>query len=482
MTPESANPRPLRIALVNPPLSAKEQAGSFANVANVMPPLGIGYIAAVLLRAGFDATIIDCRPRGIAVPDLIASLAADRPDIIGFTATVLEVARANEISRALKERLPETLLVLGGPHVTTLPEETLARGAFDLAVIGEGEQTMLEIAVAVRERRLDPTSIPGVAYRRDGHIVLTPPRPYIQDLDAMPFPARHLYPPLAEYRPIPASYRRLPLGHVMTSRGCPFQCIFCDRKVFGNHVRMRSPANVVDEIQELVEVHGAREVKFFDDTFTLDNDRIAELCAELGRRGLRIPWSCLTRANLVTAPLLMTMKQAGCWQVAFGLESGDPEMLKRMKKGITVEQGRAAVLAAHAAGLNVRAYFVLGMPGETLASIRRTVEFAKSLPIDALTFYVLTLYPGNELYAQAKREGRILHEDYTQFNPIPDVREGRLAYLPEGITEPEFKHAIARAHRDFYLRPGYIARQLLAVRGPGDLVRYWRGFLAIIGM
>jgi anaerobic magnesium-protoporphyrin IX monomethyl ester cyclase len=470
------------IVLVNPPLSAKEQAGSFADVANIMQPLGIGYIAAVLEKEQFPVRILDCRPMKMTVEGLMEELKRAKPDIIGLTATVLEIARSCDISKELKKALPDSLLVIGGPHVTSLPTETMKNSGFDIGAIGEGEMTMLEIAQHVENNNFDFSDVDGIIYRNNGELKINKPRAYIQDLDSLPFPARHLFPPLSDYSPVPASYIKLPLGHMMTSRGCPFQCIFCDRKVFGNMTRMRSPKNVVDELEELINVHGAKEVKFFDDTFTLDQDRAFKIFDEMERRDIKIPWSCLTRVNVVSRELLFRMKEMGCWQVAFGLESGDQDMLNRMKKGITLEQSRNAVRWTKEAGLNVRAYFVIGMPSETLESISKTSKFAQSLPIDVVTFYTLTLYPGNELYEIAKREGTILHDDYSQYNPIIDVEEGRPAYVPEGMTEKELKIAIAKTHKNFYFRPSYIIRQLLSIRRFDDIVRYWKGFKTIAKM
>lgn len=471
-----------KIVLVNPPLSAKEQAGSFAEIANIMQPLGIGYIAAVLEKEDFDVKIIDCRPLYMNTKNLIEKLKKISPDVIGFTSTVLEIGRSCQISKLLKKLLPNSLLIIGGPHLTSLPTETMKNSAFDIGVIGEGEMTMLDIVKHIENNDLNFENIDGIIYRENKELRITKHRAYIKDLDSLPFPARHLFPPLSKYNPVPASFIKLPLGHIMTSRGCPYQCIFCDRKVFGNLVRMRSPKNVCDELEELIDVYGAREVKFFDDTFTLNINRIFKLCDEMERRGINIPWSCLTRVNVVTRELLFRMKEAGCWQVAFGLESGDQRMLDKMKKGITIKESIQAVKWAKEAGLNVRAYFVLGMPGETLESIEKTSKFACSLPLDIVTFYTLTLYPGNELYEIAKREGKILHDDYSQYNPIIDVNESRLAYVPEGMTEKELKLAIAKIHKEFYLRPSYIIRQLLSIRRLKDIVRYWKGFKTIVSM
>ena len=477
----------IKTILINPPLSAYEQAAGLEGIENVMPPLGIGYLAAVLEKNNFNVKIIDARVLKINYEKVIKILKKIKPDIIGITATVLEIQKSIKFSDIIKNELPDSLLIIGGPHLTSAPFQTMQKSVFDIGVIGEGEYTLLEIVQELSKLEKGNTLSPpqlkkikGIIYRVDGEIILSPSRPYIDDIDRLPFPARHLYPPLFRYSPVPASYIKLPLGHIMTSRGCPYQCIFCDRKVFGNRTRTRSPKNVVDELEELIKVHKAKEIKFFDDTFTLNKKRIYEIFKVMSKRNLKFPWSCLTRVNCVDYPLLKTMKQAGCWQVAFGLESGDQRMLNIMKKGTTVEQNRKAVIWAKKAGLNVRAYFVLGMPGETSQSIRKTIDFAKSLPLDIVTFYTLTIYPGNELYKMLKKEGKLLHEDYSQYNPLIDINKSKLAYVPEGLTEKYIKMMVSKAHKEFYFRFNYIFRQTLSIRSWSDIKRFWRGFKAVL--
>lgn len=477
----------IKTVLINPPLSAHEQAGGLEEVENVMQPLGIGYIAAVLEKNNFDVKIIDCRVSKIDFIKLLEILKRLNPDVIGMTATVLDIQKSIKFAEILKKEFPDAILVLGGPHLTSAPLKTMEQSVFDIGVIAEGEYTMLDLVKALSELNSNKLTqeklkkIKGIVFRnKDNKIEFSEQRPYIHNLDELPFPARHLYPPLSKYRPVPASYIKLPLGHIMTSRGCPNQCIFCDRKIFGNKFRARSPKNVVDELEQIIKVYKAKEVKFFDDTFTLDKKRVYEIFEEIKRRNLRFPWSCLTRVNCVDYPLLKAMKKAGCWQVAFGLESGDQRMLDMMKKGTTVEQNRNAVLWAKKAGLNIRAFFVMGMPGETPESFRKTVRFAKSLPIDVVTFYSTTLYPGNELYDIVKKEGKILHEDYSQYNPLLDVNNSRLAYVPEAFTENQLKNMISRAYKQFYFRPKYIFNQALSIRSWSDISRYWKGFRAVL--
>jgi len=471
-----------KIVLINPPLTPRQQAGSLKDVANIIPPLGIGYIAAVLEQHDLNVSIIDCVPLQVGFDELKAMLSAAKPDILGFTATILSINNAIAAAEQLREFLPDTLFVIGGPHFSTLPKDVMEISCFDIGVIGEGEFTMLELAEQMREGNLKLDSIQSLVYRDGDEVIVNERRPYIRNLDELPFPARHLYPPLDRYRPIPASYKKLPFGHMITSRGCPYQCIFCDRTVFGNRFRARSAQNVVDEMEELINVYGAREIKFFDDIPTMREDRMIEICDEMISRGIEVPWSCTTRVDRVSKELLNKMKEAGCWQIVFGLESGSQEILDIMKKGTTLEQNRRAVAWAKEAGMNVRAFFVLGMPGETLETIDESVQFAIDLDLDVPTFYVLALYPGNELYKIAQREGKVLHHDFGQYTSIIDVEKTRLSYVPEGMTEQELRDAIAAAYRKFYLRPKYILRQFLSIRGLQDVARYWRGFKTVVSM
>lgn len=474
--------RGFRVLLISPPLSTVKQAGSLKGLANVLPTMGIGYIAAVLEKAGVETTILDGIGESLDIDEMASRVQTLATDVIGITATILTVSAAAALAEKLKERLPTVPVVLGGPQLCSAPERTMKSGVYDIGVLGEGEETMLDLVRALQEGRKDLSGIKGLILREGNELRFTPPRHYIKDLDSLPFPARHLYPPLDRYRPVPASYIKKPVGLMITSRGCPYQCIFCDRKVFGNRFRAHSPKYVADEMEEVVKVHGAREIRFMDDTFTMDIGRVEGICEELFRRRLDVPWTCLTRVNTVNLEILRKMKAAGCWQVIYGIESGDQRILETVKKGVTVEQNEWAVRLAKKAGLNVRATFVLGLPGETAETVRRTIEFAKRVPLDVVNFFAVILYPGNELHDIARREGRILHENYDEYTSLIDTESTRLHYVPQGMTEADLKNAIVEAHRSFYFRPGYIWRQLLSIRGVQDVSRYWTAFTSLAAM
>jgi len=470
----------MKVWLIDPPLTNSEYAGRFKRIANVLPSLGLGYLAAVLKNDGFDVKIVDCRVLNISEDALLQMIKKECPCLAGITATTLSFHSASSLARNIKNILPETLLVLGGPHITAASTETMETSEFDAGIIGEGEAAFLKLARQMRENCLEFESIENLTYRKDGSIKVNPLGKYIENLDELPFPARELFPPINVYKPVAASYKKLPFAHMLTSRGCPFRCIFCDRKVFGNRFRARSVENVLAEIEELVYRHGAREIKFFDDTFTVDKERAFSICEEIIRRKIKVAWSCLSHVRCVDEKLLKQMKRAGCWQIGFGLESGDPNVLASMKKGMTVEDSRNAVIWAKKAGLNVRCFFVIGMPADTADSIKRTLEFAKSLPIDVANFYNVTLYPGNELFETAMKEGTLLHRNWQHYCQLNISDSSDIPYIPRGMKEEELRSISSRIHRDFYLRPNYIFGQIKQIRSPGDIKRYIDGFLAVV--
>jgi radical SAM superfamily enzyme YgiQ (UPF0313 family) len=321
-------------------------------------------------------------------------------------------------------------------------------------------------------------SVDGIAYRKDGNILKTRQRAFIRNLDTLPFPARHLQFPLNAYKPTPASYKRLPLGVLITSRGCPSKCTFCDRSVFGSIYRERSAGNVIEEIEELVYKNGAREIRFFDDTFTFNKQRVFEICAKLKERRIKIPWTCLTKVTDISEDTFKTMRESGCWQVLFGLESGDERMLKLLKKGNTLEQNRMAVYLAKKAGLSVRADFIVGTPGETLESLKHTLEFAIKLKVDYAHFNKFVPLPGTELYKILAHQGYEL--DFEKNLSILD--HSSIFHVPELMSKEDFKQFLDYANRAFYIRPSYILKRLLSIRSLIELKGQINGFFAIYNL
>ena len=472
----------MRIALVHPPFSLEDLVGkteSMKSVMNIIPPLGLAYVGAVLERSGHRVVIYDCQ-LGITHKELVEMLLSDNPELVGISATTPTFPSALSVGQKVKQSLPETIVVIGGVHVTALPQETMSFECFDIAVLGEGEKTMEELALHLENNGTRGLKeVDGIAYREKGAINFTKPKGFIQDLDSLPYPARHLLPPPSNYRPTPASYRKLPLAHLITTRGCPYQCTFCDRSIFGAKYRARSVENVMGEIEELMDKYGVKEVKFFDDTFTLDRKRVFEICKEFKERKIDLGWSCLTRVDKISREMLIAMKDAGCWQVLFGLESGDPRMLSLLKKGSTVEQNERAVKLAHEVGLSVRADFIVGTPGETFESLERTLQFAIRLNMDFAHFNKFTPYPGTELYHNLTKAG--YEFDFTS-RSCSQLDHSYIMYTPVGMTKEQFRKFVDTAYKRYYLRSKYILKQAKQTRSFEDIKRLVNGFFAIYNL
>jgi radical SAM superfamily enzyme YgiQ (UPF0313 family) len=281
---------------------------------------------------------------------------------------------------------------------------------------------------------------------------------------------------------MPGNVKKTPYAQMMTSRGCPYQCTFCDRKVFGRIFRARSPKNVVDEIEMLMERFGVKEVKFNDDTFNVDPKRVIGICEEMLKRNIKIPWTCRVDANNLSSDLLKIMKQAGCWQIGFGIENADPAILKAIKKSISPEEGKRIVQLAKKCGMTVKVSFMLGLPGETEATIRKTIDFAKTLPADILNFHIFIPFPGTELFQTISAQGALLHKHYQHYCQLNLPKDMHLPFVAEGLTEDQIRRFSSQAHRSFYLRPAYIYRQLKQIRSFADIGRYWQAFLAVMDL
>jgi anaerobic magnesium-protoporphyrin IX monomethyl ester cyclase len=454
---------------------------SMKAVINIVPPLGLAYLAAVLEKEGIDVSITD-GSRGLSLAQVMDELKEYEPDVVGISCTTPTFLDAIGLAEAVRQAFPQVITVLGGAHVTAIPQEAMLEEVFDVGVIGEGEVTFLELVQGMEDKRdldkVDLDQINGLAFRRDDQVVMTHPRQRIKDLDSLPHPARHMLPPLSAYRPTPASYRKLPLAVMMTSRGCPYRCTFCDRGVFGNYVRAHSPERILDEIEELIQRYGAREIRFFDDTFTINRKQVMKVCEMIIERGLRFPWTCLTRVNTVDKDLLRLMKEAGCWQVLYGLESGDPGMLKRLNKGSSVEQNVQAVRLALEVGLGVRGDFIIGTPGETMESLENTLAFTKRVGLDYAHFNKFVPYPGTELYESLVAEGY----QFDSKNLPPIVDHAAVMYVPDGLTREQVKEFLDRAHREFYLRPSHIIRRLLRTGSWHEFIGQVKGAMAVIGL
>ncbi|MEM3736807.1 MAG: radical SAM protein [Candidatus Bathyarchaeia archaeon] len=439
----------MNILLVQPP--TRPDLETLAALDMVAPSMGLAYLAAVLERANYKVEILDAPVYRMTFDQLRDEFVRRKPDIIGLTATTATINEALRAARIAEESSPDSKILLGGAHFTFTPEQTMRENpAIDIGCIGEGEETIVELVKTI-EAGGDLKQVKGIVFRRDGELVRTPPRPLIANLDSLPFPARHLL-PMGEYR---AFGKKRILGTILTSRGCPFQCVFCSSSLlFGKKFRARSPKNVVDEVEEFQQAYKAPYVEFVDDTFTLDRKRAEAICDEIKRRKLGTVWVCSTRVDILTRELLETLKSAGCVMIYFGVESGVQRVLDLMKKGIKVEQSIRCMKWARELGIKTVASFVIGMPGETKEEIEQTIRFAKKLDPDYAQFSVATPYPGTELYEMAKEQGLLLTENWSRYTVIKPVLATR------EFTEEELTKLLKKAYLRFYLRPKVLWRYI----------------------
>jgi len=367
------------------------------------------YVAAAFEAAGARVKIIDYIVSRYTPEKLEAELDAFQPDVLGSTSVTLNFPQAATIVQKAKQLRPSLVTLMGGPHVSFDAARTLARyPGIDLLVLGEGEETIREWVPHLH----DPGAWPGIlglAYRQDGRVVTTGTRGFIQDLDSLPLPSRHLL-ECSRYQAL-----GFPVS-IITGRGCPYPCIFCQgRRMVGSRVRYRDPKRIVDEIEEILG-YGFDRINVADDLFCSRKDRARAVCREILDRGIRVPWSAFARVNTVDREMLEIMREAGCDSVSFGIESGNPAMLERIRKRITLDQARQAVKLCRETGILAHASFMVGLPGETMETLRETEAFAQSLGI-IYGYHFLAPFPGTTVREKIHEyDLEILTDDWSRYD------------------------------------------------------------------
>jgi len=434
----------------------------------VVPPLGLLYLAGSALKAGHSVEILDAFAERLSWDSFAERIREFKPDVIGIggMTPVWDLSR-----KALKTARPfAPLIISGGPHVTMRGPEILAdEPEIDYAVIGEGEETIVELLGAI-ERGEDASGIPGVVSRRGAG----PPRRPVENLDDLPRPARHLL-KKGLYR-----YPLLGAGAVatlFTSRGCPYGCIFCDKSVFGSKPRMHSVGRVMSEIEGIVCDEKVNSIIIYDDLFTLSSERVIEICREIVQRGMDVRWKCEGRVDKVDPEMLDWMRRAGAKVLAYGIETVSEKGLGFLRKGVRPDKSAAAIRLTRKAGIDTLGYFILGIPGERWEDAMESVRFACREGITWAQFSVLAPLPGTPLWGLAKERGWYAEIDAK--NPFDkDLR--RPALLDGYWTETRLRKVLRVAHRKFYLRPAYIWRRLTGASGVADIRRLAKAGLRLL--
>jgi anaerobic magnesium-protoporphyrin IX monomethyl ester cyclase len=443
----------MKVLLLNPFVDSKKIYGHLSAFSPILPPLGLAYLASSLVRSGHSAEILDLNvlPRF----DAIGFVAANRPDVIGVTSTTVSFTSARSLLGRIKERLPDVPTVLGGPHISAIPAQTMEEcPAADIGVVGEGEAALVELAAALRDGS-DMSRVRGLVYRKGGHLVQTAPRPPLEALDALPFPARGL---IRNFKGYHQSFLRQsrPSVSMITSRGCPCRCAFCTQAVFGAHPRGHSAEYVCEEIARVKKDHHVNFVSFEDDTFNFSRPRLRAICEKMLSSGLNVVWGCSVRMDFLNEEDVALMARAGCRKIYVGIESLNPRIQKLVRKEMSIAAMKEKLGMIRRLGMDVNASFMIGFPTETEAEIRQTVDGAGDLPLEGAFFCIYTPYPATPLRDLALAHGRV-SQDWDDYSNHLSTH----AYYPDTIDVAVLGRLFYRAYRKFYFSPRRLSRNLL---------------------
>ena len=418
----------------------------------ITPPLNLMYLASSLEEKSYSVKIIDDDLLQKGYENVSKQAEKLNPQLVGVTATTSTIKSALKYLELIKNILPESLTVIGGPHTTFMPYETLKNSDnLDVVVIGEGEETMVDLADHATQNIEDINDVNGIVYRdlKDGNLRTTEKRPLIKDLDKLPFPARHLV-PFDSY-----GVSQGQTGGIITSRGCVYNCNYCSSSlIMGKKFRSRSPGNVVDEIEELIDTYHINDIGFMDDTFMLNKKRASDIADEIKARDLDLTFVASSRVDRVDKSLLENLKSSGLKTIYYGVESGSQRILDLMKKGITLKNVEDAVKMAKDVNLEVLTSFILGYPGETEEDMNTTIDFSTKLDSDYCQYSILTPFPGTPIYKDLIEKNLIDNEDWDRYTVLKPI----LKYNELGLNKKLVERKLATAYLKFYARPKYLLK------------------------
>lgn len=432
-------------------------------VLNVVPPIGLGYLATALRKNNIKVELVDCVLKGMDHAALTDYAVQSKPDIVGFSMFSHDLPSVSKSTRLIKEVLPNVTILLGGPHPSAMPQETLniiKHAGFLFK--GEAENGLPKLVRYLgHDASVKLSDIPGL-YWREGENILCNSQDFCEDLDSFSFPSWDLHDPRI-YPPAPQGmiFKNLPLAPVMITRGCPFDCTFCAaHTIMGKKIRFRSLDNAIKEVEYLYNNYGVREIHILDDNFTLSKQYAKDFCNRLIDTKLKITWCCPNgiRIDSLDEELVYLMKKSGCYYISIGIESGSPRILEDMKKGLTREKIKRQIRLVKKQGLAVNGFFILGYPGETIRDINMTIDFAKNLDLTRAAFFNFIPLPGTCIY------GRLLQKGELEKLSWDKMFEAYISYSPKGISKTTLKSLQRKAHLEFYLRPKIFFRLMLSLR------------------
>ncbi|MFQ6020442.1 MAG: B12-binding domain-containing radical SAM protein [Candidatus Aenigmatarchaeota archaeon] len=482
----------MKVQLINPPRFNKtpvirEVRCAGLSPVSVFPPLNLAYIASFLRERGIDISLIDANALDLSWNDVEDSIRKFKPDVIIFKSsppTMIWDCNTAKIAKKINKKI---ITILDDSHIAPVfPEKTLKKFPYiDLLIRGESEKTSFQLIKTIKGKR-NFNKVTGISFRKGNKIVNTKPTPPIKNLDDLPIPAFDLL-PINKYFSITFSKRK-PFMTIITSRGCPFRCDFCivgGSTVWrgsGNGWFQRSAKSILDEIEHLVKNYKIKDIYFFDETFTVDKKRVLEICKGIKKRNIKINWSCNSRVDSVQdEKMLKTMAEAGCWNLLFGVESGSQEILDSCNKRINISQIKKTFEITKKYGIYASSSFMVGLPGETKETIRKTLKLALELNPDFSQFVITTPYPGTILYEKVKKEG-LLERDYKFSSYDAYCVQDHPVLRTEFMSSEEIARAQKWLYKKFYFRLSYILHRLFSIKNFNELKYHLKAMKYVAGV
>lgn len=458
----------MKVLLINPPYENILTSPGLEVVdkeAGFFPPLGLMYVASYAQAVdGCTVELLDCPAQGITQADFSRHLLRINPDVIGIQAMTFTLIDSSILARSIRSILPEAFIVFGGPHPTLYPQETVSITEVDAIIAGEGEYAFQALLSALVSHN-KTSDIPGVMTKETMHLPLN--WKHIQNLDDLKMPARNLVDTRIYTSPLAV---KNPITTMMSSRGCPGRCIFCDRPQMGKHFRKRSARSVVQEMIYCAQTFGIGEIVFYDDTFTIDKKRVLDICDMLIAEGVDLYWDIRARIDSVTPEMIQKLRKAGCHRIHYGVETGSPKIQKRLRKHVDLQKAREVFSFTKKEGIEVLGYFMIGCPDETLEDLEQTFAALQKLPMDYANIGIFTPYPGTEIYREAIASGQYETDYWREFarNPAQDFKP---RYWNQYFSNEKLLEYNKKAYGKFYGRPFYLMSRLLKIRSYEELTK-----------
>jgi len=446
------HPPAINMITTNVPCFADKETGFY-------PPLGLLYVASYLKKhTDNEVQILDAQVEQLNYEQIEERIRYFEPEVVGIQMMTFTLIDALLCAQLVKKIDPEIKVVAGGPHPNIYIQETIAKPEIDIIVLGEGEEVFCQLINALTDRK-SLHGIAGIVFKENGKVFASDSKGFIKNLDELPFPDRTLI-PYKKYYSLLARHQTFTT--MVSSRGCPYRCLFCDRAYYGKLYRMRSPENVVQEMEECLRL-GIEEIDFQDDIFTLKKERVLNICDLIIKKGLQIKWNVRSRIDTIDEELLAKMKQAGCQRIYYGIEAGTKKILDVLRKHINLDKAVEIVGITRAKGISSLAYFIIGSPEETREDILATIVYMRRLNPDFVHIAIMTPFPATDLYSLGLEKG-LYQEDYWQKFSLNPSRDFVPRIWDELISRDELEKLLKIAYHSFYMRPGYIFQELLKIK------------------